>query len=74
MSYQILNTTCLFPKVIDDLILSYIPHVTKPQWKSKFKQSISLINEFSNDDDIMMWCCNKRVPPHWVYYQINRYW
>lgn len=54
MAYQILNTTRLFPKVLDDLILSYIPHVTKPQWKSIFNQSIGFINELSDDIDMVI--------------------
>lgn len=54
MAYQILNTTRLFPKVIDDLILSYIPVVTKPQWKSIFNKSISFINELSDDIDMVI--------------------
>lgn len=54
MAYQILNTTRLFPKVIDDLILSYIPVVTKPQWKSIFNQTIGFINELSEDIDMVI--------------------
>ena len=54
MAYRFLNTIQPFPKVIDDMILSYIPHRTKPQWKSLFNETIAFVNEMNEDIDMVI--------------------
>jgi hypothetical protein len=54
MAYIALNTFCLFPSVVDDIILSYIHDKTKAQWQAQFKHCISFINELDEDIDMVL--------------------
>ena len=50
MAYIALKTLCLFPEVIDNIILSYIHSKTKAQWQTQFKWNVLFIDELEEDD------------------------
>jgi hypothetical protein len=62
MAFRYLNTMQPFPKVIDDMILSYAADRTKPQWKSIFNETIAIVNEMNEDIDMMI--RNRNVSQH----------
>ena len=54
MAYIALNTLCLFPEVVDNIILSYIHGKTKAQWQTQFKCCIAPIDELKEDIDMVL--------------------